>query len=218
LTVTFDRIGKIDGMVRGVSPLGVHLQFREIDATTESAIARVLEESRRADQTHIKLCQSVAAEASRAFEGALSGGRIDEKALFDNHYNAIPETDPQQYLSAGTDICHSLLPGIMDRAKRTDQRIVFCVGCDRNGHVPVHHPEVSQKQRPGDPLWNAANSRDRRIYDDRAAVLAARNPSEILVQTYQRDLGHGKVVLKEFDSPIMVRGHQWGAVRLAIRP
>jgi len=110
------------------------------------------------------------------------------------------------------------MPEVIERAKRTDQRIVFCVASDRNGYVATHHAEVSQKQRPDKPEWNAANSRNHRIYDDRAAILAARNPSAILVQTYQRDLGNGRTILKEFDSPIVVRGQQWGAVRLAIRP
>jgi methyl-accepting chemotaxis protein len=218
LTVMLDRIGKIDGVIRAVSPLGVHFQFNANDAATEAAIARVLEESRHADQTYVALCQAVAAETARTFEAALSNGRITEKALFDNHYDAVPDTDPQQYISASTNICEALVPAIIEHAKRTDQRIVFCIPSDRNGYIAVHHPEASQKQRPGDQLWNIANCRNGRIVDDRTAILAARNPNPILVQTYQRDLGHSKVVMKEFDSPITVRGQQWGAVRLAIRP
>jgi methyl-accepting chemotaxis protein len=218
VTITLDQIGRTRGIVRGVSTLGVHLQFSAPDDATEAAIARVLAASRQADQTYIKLCQSVAAETARAFESALSSGRIDETTLFDSHYDEVPNTDPQQCLSPSTELCETLVPSIIERARRTDPRIVFCIPCDRNGYIAVHHPEVSQKQRPGDRIWNVANCRNRRIFEDRTAILAARNPKEILVQTYQRDLGSEMMVLKEFDSPIMVRGHQWGAMRLAIRP
>jgi methyl-accepting chemotaxis protein len=218
LTVTLDQIGNIEGVIRAVSPLGVHFQFSTIDSAMEATIARVLEASRRIDQTYIALCQAVAAETAQAFEAALASGRIDQKALFDHHYSAIPDTEPQQYLSASTNLCETLVPAIIERTRRADQRIAFCIPCDRNGYVAVHHPEVSQNQRPGDRPWNTANCRNRRIFDDRTAILAARNPAPILVQTYQRDLGRDKVVLKEFDSPIMVRGQQWGAMRLAIQP
>ena len=218
LTLTLDRIGKLDAIVRGVSELGVHVQFTHPDAAAEHAIQQVLTDSRQFDSKYINLCQSVAAEITQVFERALVANRTDLKSLFNNRYTEVAGSDPPQYLSASADLCDSLLPELIERAKHTDQRIVFCVASDRNGYVAAHHPEVSQKQRPDEPKWNAANSRNHRIYDDRAAILAARNPNAILVQTYQRDLGNGKTILKEFDSPIMVRGQQWGAVRLAIRP
>jgi len=218
VTVTLDGIGTIESLIRGVSPMGIHIQFAKVDAAAEAAIDRMLVESRQADQRYVTLCQSVAAETARAFEGALAAGRISADDLFSNHYDQIAGSDPPQHLSASTALCETVLPELMARAKRSNARIVFCVPTDRNGYAPVHHPEASQPQRPGDPQWNAAHCRNRRIYDDRAAILAARNPNPILVQTYQRDLGSGKTVLKEFDTPIMVRGQQWGAVRMAIKP
>jgi len=218
VALNLDGIGNVAATVRGVSPMGIHAQFDRLDAASEAAIDRVLAEARRSDQHYVSLCQTVAADIARSFESALDSGRISTADLFLNHYDQIPGSDPAQHMSASTALCEALLPDTMDRAKRSDPRIVFCAASDRNGYVPVHHAEASQPQRPGEPQWNAAHSRNRRIYDDRAAILAARNPNPILVQTYQRDLGSGKTVLKEFDSPIVVRGQQWGAVRLAIKP
>jgi methyl-accepting chemotaxis protein len=218
IALTLDGIGQIDSVVRGVSPLGIHIQFGALDAATAQTIARTLDESRSFNRRYISLCQSVADDIGKAFQHARDSHRITEAALFSNLYQEIADTNPQQYLSTSTDLCDAVLPALIERARRSDSRIVFCIACDRNGYIATHHPEVSQQQRPGDPTWNTANSRNRRIFDDRAGILAARNPNPILVQTYQRDLGNGKTVLKEFDAPIMVGGQQWGAVRLAIKP
>lgn len=69
-----------------------------------------------------------------------------------------------------------------------------------------------------DPSWNMANCRNRRIFDDRAGMRAAKNEEPVLLQTYRRDMGGGNfVVMKEVDAPIMVRGRRWGTLRLAYK-
>jgi methyl-accepting chemotaxis protein len=63
-----------------------------------------------------------------------------------------------------------------------------------------------------------ANSRNRRIFDDRAGLSAGRLTQPFLVQAYPRDMGDGnRVLLKEFDAPIVVNGARWGAIRLAVK-
>jgi methyl-accepting chemotaxis protein len=97
--------------------------------------------------------------------------------------------------------------------------MVFCAAVDRNGYLPVHNLVFSKPQRPGDPVWNAANARNRRIFDDRAGLGAARNTRPFLVQAYHRDMGGGVTVLmKEIDAPILVRGRHWGGFRTAYKP
>ena len=87
---------------------------------------------------------------------------------------------------------------------------------DRNGYIPTHNQAYSMPQRPEDTAWNIANSRNRRIFDDRAGLLAAHNRSPTFCQTYDRDMGGGRVVfLKEADCPIMVDDMHWGNMRLA---
>ena len=56
----------------------------------------------------------------------------------------------------------------------SDPRMVFCAAIDRNGYLPVHDLSYSKPQRPGDVLWNTANSRNRRIFDDRAGLASGR--------------------------------------------
>jgi hypothetical protein len=93
----------------------------------------------------------------------------------------------------------------------------MCCVTDRAGYIAAHNAKYSQPQRPGDPIWNAAHSRNRRVFDDRTGILAARNLKPYLAQTYARNMGGGSyVLLKEIDAPISVRSQHWGAVRMAM--
>jgi methyl-accepting chemotaxis protein len=217
VNVEFERIGRIACQIRGVSRLGLNVQFARLEPTQSAAIAGVLRETQLVDAGYVATCQAVAGKVVASFEQALTSRRITEAALFDISHREIKGTDPRQFLSDASEWCEAALPAIIDPAKDADPRVVFCAACDRMGYIAAHNRAYSQPQRPGAAEWNAANSRNRRIFDDRAAILAARSTQPFLVQTYQRDMGGGKqVVLKEYDAPIALRGRHWGAVRLAV--
>lgn len=89
---------------------------------------------------------------------------------------------------------------------------------DRNGYLPVHNRKFSKPQRQGDPVWNAANCRNRRIFDDRAGLAAARNPRPHLIKSYPRNMGDDTIVMmKEIDIPLNLHGRHWGGLRMAFR-
>jgi hypothetical protein len=116
------------------------------------------------------------------------------------------------------DLCDRVLPPIQEPVQAMDPRVVFCAAVDRNGYLPTHNRQFSHPQRPGDTVWNTANCRNRRIFNDRAGLSAARTIRQHLLQTYDREMGDGVVVtLKEVDVPIQVQGRHWGAIRLAFR-
>ena len=98
-----------------------------------------------------------------------------------------------------------------------DEHIVFAAGVDTNGYLPTHNKVYSQPQRPGEPAWNMGNCRNRRIFDDRAGLMAGRNTKPHLLQTYFRDMGDSVVFMKECDVPIMVNGKQWGNLRIGYK-
>ena len=98
-----------------------------------------------------------------------------------------------------------------------DPRIVFSVAWARSGYLPTHNPDYSKPQGK-DPTWNAANCRNRRIFNDRAVQKVGANTKPFLLQTYRRDMGGGKFVLmKDMSSPIFVNGRHWGAFRIGFR-
>lgn len=109
-------------------------------------------------------------------------------------------------------------PSTVSVVAASDERVAFCAAVDENGYLPTHNRKFSHPQRPGDPTWNTANCRNRRIFNDRVGLAAGRNTEPFLLQTYRRDMGGGQFVLmKDISAPIIVNGRHWGGLRLAIR-
>ena len=129
----------------------------------------------------------------------------------------IPGTDPKQYMTNYVEFTDRALPAIQDPIQKSDPRIVFCVAWARGGYLPTHNPNYRLPQGK-DPVWNNANCRNRRIFNDRTVKKVAANTKPFLLQTYRRDMGGGNFVLmKDVSSPILVRGRHWGAFRMGFR-
>jgi methyl-accepting chemotaxis protein len=177
----------------------------------------VLAGASHADSALIDFVRQAAGRIGQLFEEAVETGRIRAEALFDQRYRAIPNTDPQQVVAPYTALTDALLPAIQEPALDLDKRIVFCAAVDRNGYLPTHNRKYSQPQG-ADPVWNAANCRNRRIFDDRVGLRAGRSREPFLIQVYRRDMGGGEFALmKDLSAPIEVRGRHWGGLRLAYR-
>ena len=170
------------------------------------------------DTPVIRMAREAAAAVSAAFEAALASGRISEADLFDEAYRPIPGTTPEQLMARFTGLTDSLLPTIQEPLLGRDPRIVFCAAVDRNGYLPTHNRKYSEPQRPGDAAWNAANCRNRRMFNDRVGLAAGRSREPFLLQTYRRDMGGGQFALmKDCSAPITVRGRHWGGFRIGYK-
>ena len=168
-----------------------------------------------ADSTMITLVQDLAGRVSQAMEQAVAQGRISEADLFARHYSPIPGSDPPQVMAAFTNLTDSVLPPIQEAALQCDPRVVFCAAVDENGYLPTHNRKFSHPQGQ-DPVWNAANCRNRRVFDDRVGLKAGRSTKPFLLQVYRRDMGGGShVMMKDLSAPIRVRDLHWGGLRLA---
>jgi methyl-accepting chemotaxis protein len=171
-----------------------------------------------ADRHWIEQAQSVAARISHALERVVAEGGIGMESLFSRHYHPIPGTDPVQMMTPFTELADRLLPPIQEPAAASDERIAFCAAVDENAYLPAHNKKFSQPQKPGDTIWNTANCRNRRIFNDRVGLAAGRSTAPFLVQTYRRDMGGGNfVMMKDISAPITVRGRHWGGLRLAVK-
>lgn len=170
------------------------------------------------DTPYIHAVQQAAADISAAFQSEVAAGRVSIRDLFDHAYRPIPSTDPQQMMAAFTGLTDRLLPAIQEPLLGLSPAVVFCAAVDINGYLPTHNRKFSQPQRPGDPTWNAANCRNRRIFADRVGLAAGRNTRPFLLQSYRRDMGGGTFALmKDVSAPIFVNGRHWGGLRLAYR-
>ena len=168
------------------------------------------------DTPYIEGAREAAAQVAKLFEDALRTGAITESDLFDENYRPLQGTDPAQVLTRFVELTDRLVPQVQERMLTALPRVVFCIAVDRNGYVPTHNRKYCNPQRAGELAWNTANSRYRRIFNDRTGLAAARNKRPFLLQTYRRDMGNGEFVLmKEASAPIVVNGRHWGGLRLA---
>jgi methyl-accepting chemotaxis protein len=223
LTIDFEEgIGALVGRHIETNALGLSVQ---LDATETAAKARLRsrllaggEELGTRSANLIQAVQTNARLIETMLEKILTTGRLTEADLFDTDYQLIPDTDPPQYRNRALAVLEEALPPIQEPVLKLDPAILTCVTVDRNGYLPMHNHAASQPQRAGDPVWNSANSRNRRMFDDRAGLLAARNLKPYLLQSYPRNMGGGTfVMVGEVDAPIRVRGRHWGALRIAYR-
>ncbi|MFO0592152.1 MAG: methyl-accepting chemotaxis protein [Polyangiaceae bacterium] len=169
------------------------------------------------DSPHIRTVKEAAARIGQAFEDAVAKGQIDMIDLFDQSYQPIPGTNPQQHTTKFTSLADRVLPGIQEPILESNPTVVFAVAVDVRGYLPTHNRKFSLPQG-SDPVWNAANCRNRRIFNDRVGLAAGENRDSFLLQTYRRDMGGGVFALmKDVSAPIMVHGRHWGGFRLAYR-
>ncbi len=216
-----EQIGQMEGEVKHARhELGAAFKRSEAVLTVSERLMEVIAASgvETTDTLYIELVKRVAARISDALQSALDDGRITTGHLFDEQYQPMPGTQPQQHSTRFNTLTDELLAPIQDEAIRALPDIVFCIAADRNGYISTHNHMYCQPQRPGDVVWNAAHSRWRRIFNDRTGLASARNQRPFLLQTYRRDMGGGQfVLLKEAAAPITVAGRHWGGLRLAYR-
>lgn len=169
------------------------------------------------DTPFIRAAASAANEIGFLLEDAIHSHRISLAQLFDEAYKPVPGTQPQQHTAAFNALADELFPAVQERMLEFDSKVVFCIATDRNGYVSTHNRKYNQQPR-GDVAWDSANSRWRRIFNDRTGLASGRNKRPFLLQTYRRDMGGGNfIVMKEAAAPITVEGRHWGGLRLAFK-
>jgi methyl-accepting chemotaxis protein len=218
IEVDLSGIGRGRARIVGRSSLGLHVEFIELEASAESALHRRLAAIRAENQEFVDRAIDAAAMVSRALEKAVSDGKLTREALFDTEYVRIEDTNPLQFRTRSLDVLEALLPPIQEPLLAADKRMIFCAAVDRNAYLPVHNKIYSKPQKADDVAWNTANCRNRRIFDDRAGLSAARNVRPYLIQNYPREMGNGVVIMmREIDAPLRVFGKHWGGFRTAYK-
>jgi len=170
------------------------------------------------DTKFIEAAISVAKKIETRFRDAIAAGEITVEDLFDKDLQPIPGTNPQQYMTRYIPFLDRVLPPLQDPVLQLDDRVMWCASLDHNMMLPTHNPQYSKPHGP-DPVWNAANGRNRRQYTDRTALNISKSTAPFLLQTYRRDMGGGRFVLmKDASAPIFVEGRLWGAFRVCYSP
>ncbi|MGB8013752.1 MAG: methyl-accepting chemotaxis protein [Terriglobales bacterium] len=214
-------IAEIGGAMTGVKEFSdqvgqVRQRMADLATAGEKLITITVNSGAETNDTpFVNYVMEAAAEISRQFERAIDEGAAKIDDLFDENYRPIPGTNPQQFDSCMVRIADRVLTPIQEAALAFNPKVVFCVAVDRNGYLPTHNKKFSKPQS-ADPVWNNANCRNRRMFNDKVGLGAGQNTKPFLVQTYRRDMGGGKtVVMLDISSPIKVKGRHWGGLRIA---
>ncbi|MCW9036269.1 MAG: methyl-accepting chemotaxis protein [Alphaproteobacteria bacterium] len=213
----------VEEMVNGLSVASNNLKSADSRITaalgeTESMMNYIAVSGFTTDDTKfLETVQETAQKVSGLFEDAIDNGEISLDDFFDENYQTISGTDPEQVTTRFLEFTDRVLPPIQEPITQSDDKIAFIAAVDRNGYLPTHIMAVSKPQG-NDPVWNNANCRNRRIFNDRTGLNAGKNQKPVLVQTYRRDLGGGNFVLmKDVASPIVVKGRHWGGMRMGYK-
>ncbi|WP_306224887.1 methyl-accepting chemotaxis protein [Bosea beijingensis] len=211
------------GLVSGVDASTDNLQqagqrTEALVAISEGILGSIAASGVRTAQSElIATVMETAGTIGQMFEAALARGELTLPDLFDEAYRPIPGSDPVQHMTRFVALTDRLLPPLQEELLTSNGRIVFCAAVDRNGFLPTHNRKYAQAQGR-DPVWNNANCRNRRIFDDRTGLAAARNRKPFLLQSYRRDMGGGQfLVMEDLSAPIMVKGRHWGAFRFGLK-
>lgn len=169
------------------------------------------------DERMLEICKGAVKKIESSFEKAVSSGEVRLEDMFDSHYKTIPGTNPEQFMTKFVPITDKYIHAITEPVLGEAPNIVFCAPVDVRGFLPTHNKKFSSPQG-SDPVWNAANCRNRRIFNDRVGLSAGENTKPFLLQMYRRDMGGGNFVLmKDLSVPIYIQGRHWGGLRLAYK-
>jgi methyl-accepting chemotaxis protein len=218
LNATLENVGTCRVRIGGRSKAGTQALFEAPNAQLTEKIEDMLWSIHDENTEFVTRAMEAGAALTKIFENAAASGAISVEDMFDTDYIEIPGTNPLQHRTRILGWADRALPPFQEAFLAKDPRMVFCVMIDRNGYLPVHNNIYSHPQRPGDVVWNTANSRNRRIFNDTAGLAAGRNLRPYLIQSYARDMGNGKtIMMREIDVPIRVNGRHWGGFRTAYK-
>ena len=218
ISLQIAEIGNLYAEIVNRSELGLHLKFVDLAVETRRNLEQKISTIQNENAKYIEDAKKAGVEVSKRMEELILTNRLTSEALFDNDYIPIVGTNPQQFRTRSLDVLEQVLPEIQERLLASGPDMVFALAIDRNGYIPVHNRKYSHPQRTDDPAWNIVNSRNKRIFDDRAGLSAARSVRAYLLQSYPRDMGGGVIIMmKEVDVPIRVLGMHWGGFRMAYK-
>ncbi len=207
LTESRTKLNGISKVMRGVS-----------DDTDAFVLLSVTCGVNKDEATLIGKAADAAGQVSALFEDAIKTGELTEEDLFDRNHSQIPGSNPPQFLARFSRFNDMHVSPIIEEIVASDERIAWCASIDDTGYVSTNTHAVSRPQ--GDDVeWNIANCRNHRYFDDRTGLRSGRNRDPLLLQTYQRDMGGGKLVpMKDISAPVFVNGRHWGGFRIGYTP
>ena len=181
--------------------------------STRAAVAGDGESLTTQEQEMLALASDFSRRCAASLERWLAAKEVTHEQLFGALYYPVPKTDPPKFTTDWDRLADRDILAIEEGVLAKSPVIVYAVLVDRFGYLPTHNTRYSQPLT-GNLANDLVNNRTKRIFNDRTGLAAARNKAAYLVQRYQRDTGE---VMADLSVPVIVRGVQWGAVRIGYR-
>lgn len=196
---------------------GVRFVFDALPQAVGDGIDQIVADTERRFQGWIKTAQAAATEVTLQFELAVQQGQVAVTDLITVDYRRIEGTNPIQYTTRATPFYDAVLPPILERFRAENPEAFLVMAADRNAYMPVHHPEWSKPQRPGEIEWNDVNCRNRRILERSKLLVIARSRTSYSLTAFMRHNGGTNwVPATMVASPVFVQGQLWGNVMFAV--
>ena len=158
----------------------------------------------------------LAVERTRAFrdqvQACLEAIQAKGVDVFDRNYQPIANTNPQKYRVTWGDAFTRDGQGLLDSCLADVKGASFAVAVTSDSYLSAHNSKFSQPMT-GDYERDLIGNRTCRKFERPAELRAAKNTESLLLQTYLRDTGE---LLCDIAMPIVVKGRQWGNVRVGI--
>jgi methyl-accepting chemotaxis protein len=162
----------------------------------------------------LAIANDLSRRCSETMEKWMAANEVTEDQLFNRLYYPIAKTDPPKFNTDWDRLSDRDIQGLEEAALARSGAIVYVVLTDLNGYVPTHNTRYSQTLT-GNVAVDWTGNRTKRIFNNHVEIAASRSSAPFIFQTYQRDNGEK---LQDVGVPVMVRGRQFGAVRLGFRP
>jgi methyl-accepting chemotaxis protein len=158
------------------------------------------------------LARGGAASMAQVLEAAIDSGKFTKEQIFDTNYQAFDKLLDNQgkelvlYHTAYDTYVDGAIQAIEDEIQK-DPEVVFAVLVDKNGYLPTHNTNFSQKTR------DFQKNRTKRLFNDPVGLKAAQNTNleTPLKQVYKRDTGE---TMWDVSYPVNAKGQHWGGFRI----
>lgn len=148
-------------------------------------------------------------------EAALAAGELDMDSLFDSDYRLIAGSNPERFDTRLNGFADRVWRPELDRVVERYAHIISNACTDRNGYLPTHTTEYSRTPK-GDPVYDAAHCRNRRILLDDCDKIAKASQKPFHLSVYRRESdGGGFHVVRNVYAPLVIRGRRWGDYEVA---
>jgi len=193
-------------------------RMNKLEMSANAMFDSIMQSGFASDDRHfIDIALREAERFSALTERALKEGRLDLEALFDFEYQKIPGSRPPRFDTKLNAFADMVWRPELDQVLACDPRIISSACTDRNGYLPTHTTLYSRPPK-GDPVYDAAHCRNRRILLEDADKLAKASVKPFHVAVYRReDDDGGYHIVRNVYVPMVFEGRRWGDFEIAYR-